>query len=150
PILSARPAAKVLDFGCGVGRILGHLITRHRCHGVEVNPRATAVAKLKGITILSESDLSSGKEGGFDFVILSDVFEHLPNPLEFLRTLTGVLGPRGELIVSTGNGDAVRCQKYLSHFWYFRSLGHLQMLSPKQLHLCAEQLDMMRIESRIP
>ena len=139
-VASAAPGAKVLDFGCGVGRLLQRFVSRHRCFGVEVNERACEVARAAGITILPEADIRSGAERDFDFVILSDVFEHLPNPLEFLRPLAAVLKPGGALIISTGNGDAVRCREYLSLFWYFRVPGHLQMLSPKHLNWCAGEL----------
>ena len=139
-IQPGHPDAKILDFGCGVGRILERLTVRHRCYGVEVNERAREIARAKGITILPESAVYSHTECNFDFVILSDVFEHLPNPLRFLRMLTILLKPGGGLIISTGNGDAVRCQEYLSQFWYFRAPGHLQMLSPKHLEWCAGKL----------
>ena len=141
-IASAEPGAKVLDFGCGVGRILGHLTGRHCCYGVELNARSSEAAKAKGIMILPESAVTSRAEDDFDFVILSDVFEHLPNPLPCLRMLREALAPSGALIISTGNGDAVRCEEYLSQFWYFRALGHLQMLSPKHLRWCATQLNL--------
>lgn len=148
-IAPAGSGAKVLDFGCGVGRILETLTTRHRCYGVEVNKRACEVARSKGIKIVPESAVSNRTECDFDFVILSDVFEHLPNPLESLRKLVHVLKPGGALLISTGNGDAVRCREYLSQFWYFRAPGHLQMLSPKHLQWCAGQLSLELINCRI-
>lgn len=139
-IAPADAGAKVLDFGCGVGRILERLTARHRCYGVEVNERAREIAKAKGITIVPEPAVCSRTECNFDFVILSDVFEHVTKPLQLLRILTDILKPGGSLIISTGNGDAVRCREYMSHFWYFRATGHLQMLSPEHLQWCAGQL----------
>lgn len=135
-----KPAAKILDFGCGIGRILEPLATQHHCFGVEINERACKVARAKGITILPSSLLRDQAEKDFDFVILSDVFEHLLNPLCFLRNLRDLLKPGGVLIISTGNADAIRNQIYMSHFWYFRVPGHLHMLSPKHLRWCAQQL----------
>ena len=141
-VAPVQPGVKVLDFGCGVGRILEHLTARHQCYGVEVNARSCEVAKLKGIQILHESALQNGAEYNFDFVILADVFEHLLNPFQVLHILTEALAANGALIISTGNADAIRCQEYLSQFWYFRTLGHLQMLTQKHLQWCAEKLNL--------
>ena len=96
-----HPDAKILDFGCGVGRILERLTVLHRCYGVEVNERAGGIARAKGITILPESAVYRRTECNFDFVILSDVFEHLAKPLQLLRILTDILKPGGALIIST-------------------------------------------------
>lgn len=139
-IAAVEAGAKVLDFGCGVGRVLERLTARHQCYGVEVNERAREIAKAKGITVVPESSVRSRTERDFDFIILSDVFEHVAKPLQLLRILTDVLKPGGSLIISTGNGDAVRCREFISHFWYFRAPGHLHMLSPKHLRWCAAGL----------
>ena len=96
-----HPDAKILDFGCGVGRILERLTVLHRCYGVEVNERAGGIARTKGITILPESAVYRRTECNFDFVILSDVFEHVAKPLQLLRILTDILKPGGSLIIST-------------------------------------------------
>jgi 2-polyprenyl-3-methyl-5-hydroxy-6-metoxy-1,4-benzoquinol methylase len=143
------PGAKILDFGCGVGRLLQRLVSRHRCFGVEVNQRACQVARAAGISIVSESDVRCGSAGDFDVVIVSDVFEHLPSPLQFLTPLVSALKAGGALIVSTGNGDAIRFRDCLSHFWYFRVPGHLQMLSPRHLQWTAQQLGLAVEECHI-
>lgn len=139
-IVSAPKGARILDFGCGIGRILSQLTKLHRCYGVEVNERAAEVARSRGIAIISQQSLEAHQEENFDFVILSDVFEHLPEPLRFLRTLAGVLSKSGALVISSGNGDAIRERTFLSGFWYFRAPGHLQMLSGQHINWCARML----------
>lgn len=145
-VLQAAPGAKILDFGCGVGRILERLTRRNRCYGVELNERACKIARARGIEIIPESALSRRTECNFDFVILSDVYEHLSNPLRLLRVLIDTLKPGGILIISTGNGDAVRCREYLSHFWYFRAPSHLLMVSRDHIGWCARQMSVELIE----
>jgi SAM-dependent methyltransferase len=131
--------SRVLDFGCSTGRILQHLTAKHACFGVEVNVRSAELARRRGVTILTESE-ALGSANGFDAIILSDVFEHLLHPMCLISSLAGVLSPRGRLILSTGNAEAVMRQDEIGAFWYFRILGHLQMATPAHMTWCAGQI----------
>jgi SAM-dependent methyltransferase len=132
--------ARVLDFGCGVGRILASSTKRLDCHGVEVNDRASRVASERGITIHDEAGLLADPVPRFDAIILTDVFEHLVSPIELLSGLVKLLRPDGRLILVTGNADAIPSNSFSAEFWYYRILGHLQMASVKHLHWLAERL----------
>lgn len=121
--------SRVLDFGCGSGRILGSVADRFRCFGLEINRVSAAAAAARGLTMLSEDELYDPAGEGFDAILLIDVFEHLPCPLSKLRDLAARLRPGGRLALVTGNADAPACRKDPANFWYFRVYGHLQMLS---------------------
>lgn len=91
-----RAAAQVdgptLDFGCGVGELLGHLPGGSR--GVEYNHATVEYCRSKGLPVDFydgfEDDwglsLFDGREG-FRSMIVSHVLEHLDEPLEVLRRL---------------------------------------------------------------
>src|SRR5262245_50159978 len=100
----------VLDLGCGRGR-LGFEIEQlgYRVTGVEAN-RVAIAAALGRISELIEMDLLqfervefalSGRR--FDWLLASDVLEHLANPLETLQFYRHLLKPGGRLIVSLPN-----------------------------------------------
>lgn len=126
-----RSGSRVLDFGCSTGRILQPHSDRLQCLGVEPNQLAAAVASQRGIRIVREDQLPLVAEEGFDAIILADVYEHLPRPVALVATLARLLKAGGWLAVVTGNADAVRPRDRFAEFWYFRVVGHLQMLSER-------------------
>ena len=138
--------SRVLDFGCSTGRTLKGFSKQLTCFGVEVGAAAAAIARERGIQVVPEQDVRAGTLGEFDAIILSDVYEHLPRPVEVVAMLAGALKPGGWLAIVTGNADAVRREDRLGEFWYFRILGHLQMASEGHLTWLADRLG-LRLES---
>ena len=119
---------KVLDYGCGTGRILNRLDAGTAKYGTELNSESIRIARSRDITIIDDS-LLKNYSAYFDVVILTDVFEHLYKPLELIKTLTGCIKPGGKMIIVTGNSDAIVHKKYSSGYWYFQLFSHLQMLN---------------------
>lgn len=133
--LSRLPdGSRVLDFGCSTGRILKRFTSRLVCYGVEPNRTAAAIARERGIQLVTASDLAQHEQAGFDAIILSDVYEHLPQPAELAGRLARLLKPGAWLAVVTGNADAIRHRELIAEFWYFRVPAHLLMLSGRHLH----------------
>ena len=119
---------KVLDYGCGTGRILNRLDPRTAKYGTELNSESVRIARSRNITIIDDAVLKNFT-AFFDVVILTDVFEHLYKPLELIASLTNCLKPGGKMIIVTGNSDAIAHKKYSSGYWYFQLFSHLQMLN---------------------
>jgi 2-polyprenyl-3-methyl-5-hydroxy-6-metoxy-1,4-benzoquinol methylase len=107
----SMPAGQsVLDLGCGRGRLamemekLGYRVT-----GIEANPVATSVARgrmgeLIEIDLAQFKHISEALAGRrFDWIVASDVMEHLPYPEETLNFYKQFLKPGGKLIVSVPN-----------------------------------------------
>jgi 2-polyprenyl-3-methyl-5-hydroxy-6-metoxy-1,4-benzoquinol methylase len=107
-IESRRPArGRFLDVGCNMGMLLR--LARQRgwdTVGVEPSPAlhriATEQLGLEVHNCLLE-ELPSELGGSFDVVALSDVFEHITNPVEFLRLAARFLRPEGLLYVKVPN-----------------------------------------------
>lgn len=86
----------VLDFGCGSGALLYHLVCGHRI-GVEINPAARTMARQSGIEI--HTTLETVADQSIDVAISNHVLEHVLCPLEALRQLHSKLVSKGRLVL---------------------------------------------------
>ncbi len=131
----------VLDYGCSTGRILRSHVARLRCYGVEPNAEAARIATERGIRIVDRDELWNSDQT-FDAVLLTDVYEHLIEPLSLLTRLAHHVAPGGWLGIVTGNADAVAQRPELASFWYFRTPAHVSMLSDRHLLWLAQRLNL--------
>ncbi|MCT2582768.1 class I SAM-dependent methyltransferase [Actinophytocola gossypii] len=98
------PWGRVLDFGCGAGR-LSQALSAHADEvvGVDIAPPMLAVARglnppANCTFVLNEtSDLARFADGGFDLVYSELVLQHLPPAVieSYLREFVRVLAPDG-------------------------------------------------------
>lgn len=82
--------SRVLDLGCGDGRMLAHLRDTRGCTGlgVEISPEKLIAAAEKGVDVLQldlEQGLSMFGDGSFDVVLQIDTLQHLRNAETMLR-----------------------------------------------------------------
>jgi SAM-dependent methyltransferase len=99
---------RLLDLGCGKGYFL-ELCAKAGidCMGLELSDTAARAAREElGLNVQAGSiHEAKGEIGTFDTVTMWGVIEHLPDPVEVLRSCWDVLKPGGLLIVNTGTGD---------------------------------------------
>ena len=98
---------KVLDIGCADGSFGSKLAKKGALvYGVDISPVAVKIAirKLKDAYV---ADLNNQKlpfaAKTFDFVIASEIIEHLFNPANLLMEIKRVLKDKGILILTTPN-----------------------------------------------
>jgi 2-polyprenyl-3-methyl-5-hydroxy-6-metoxy-1,4-benzoquinol methylase len=92
-VLAARPHARILDVGCGCGANAAEVRRRFPgayVVGIEPNARAAELASARCHEVHC-GDLASWLDRApadpFDAIVLSDVLEHVADPLAFLRSL---------------------------------------------------------------
>ena len=103
-----RPTkGRLLDVGCNMGMLLR--LARSRgwdAVGVEPSPAlhrlATDELELDVYNCFLD-DVPETEHGSFDVVALSDVFEHIPQPRPFLKTVARFIRPGGLLYVKVPN-----------------------------------------------
>jgi methionine biosynthesis protein MetW len=99
-------ALKILDLGCGDGRLAHDLVKRgHDVYGLDSSEKALEIAKDYGIkTILGdlESKLPFTKNQ-FDMVLLLDTHEHLYDQESILKNIFDILKDDGKLIIAYPN-----------------------------------------------
>lgn len=85
---AARPLRSVLEVGCATGELIAAIsvATGGRKVGLDISPANIAIAASRYPDVeFSCSDFRALEEGSFDAVILSDVLEHVPDDVDFLR-----------------------------------------------------------------
>ena len=100
---------KVLDVGCSGGEFIKYIKSKVDCEctGIDVNDSAINHAKEEGIDafVCSVENLTL-KDNSFDIVLMSEVLEHLYDPIVALKEIKRVLKPNGRLIGSVPHKDS--------------------------------------------
>lgn len=118
-VLRRNENARILDIGCGAGanpRALKAKWPHVAIQGVEPNARAAEQARQAGIDVfhgMLHEWLATKPTGKWDVVVMSDVLEHIPDPVKFLREPVAVEGVRDATFVISVPNYAV---------WYNRIL----------------------------
>jgi len=126
---------RLLEIGCGTGVFLDKA-KKHGfdCHGLELSEYAANFVRQMGIPVETKSieDADYPKES-FDAIVMREVIEHLPHPMESLKTIHSWLKPGGVLFMATGNYDSPERKLRGSDWFYFMPEGHLNIFSNKTM-----------------
>ena len=98
----------ILDLGCGRGSLF-ELLKSKGCLegkkevGIDFNPEKAKAAREKGFNCLQGDacNLKSVKDNSIDFVVSSQVLEHVQDDMKMIREIARVLRPEGTALVST-------------------------------------------------
>lgn len=101
-----RPGNTVLDVGCNTGMLGKVLSKKNTLDGIDINSKALSKAKPY-YRHLYQIDLSNADnlniKGKYDYIVLSDILEHLPRPDLLLKKLKKLLNTNGTIICSLPN-----------------------------------------------
>jgi len=93
---------KLIDIGCGNGaflRAFGARYPRWQMTGLELNRcNQQVVEAIPGVIGLQVGPIERLQDC-FDLIVLIHVLEHIPNPVQFLESLTDRLNPGGLLLI---------------------------------------------------
>jgi 2-polyprenyl-3-methyl-5-hydroxy-6-metoxy-1,4-benzoquinol methylase len=141
--LTGKPlkGMEVLDIGCGWGQALLAFQEKGMiCYGFDPAPEGVEYASKKGLNVvragMEKMDVFDGKR--FDVVTLTDVLEHLSDPVSVLKEIrTRLLKPGGILFIDVPNEfNPFQICGQKTHGldpWWVAPPGHLNYFTPKTL-----------------
>lgn len=137
---------RILDVGCGDGLILQKLRDMgNEVWGIDVDSRSVQTARARGLHNIHCADLHTFVDrilpSGtyFDLVILFDVLEHLPYPLDTFRVLQGIINNEGLIVGTVPNRkrffrNCIRTDFPPHHFYRFDETSLLKLFEIAKLN----------------
>ena len=98
---------KVLEVGAGLGYLTYAL--KHAGFdvlGIDISEKVVEQAKLEFGELFKCLDIfeyAKITDQSYDYIVMTEVIEHVPEPAEFIRVLLSLLSEKGKLIVTTPN-----------------------------------------------
>ena len=139
-------ARRLLDVGAHAGRFMSLAQSRGwTVEGIELNPRTAAcAARRTGAPVHQVNAQTLGAEGRrYSAVTLTDVLEHIPDPVTLLTTVAPLVEPGGLIAVKVPSGpgqwhkERVLAALRPSHeISLAGNLVHVNHFSPRSLALC--------------
>jgi len=134
-----KRVCKVLDVGCYTAELLLSLPENYLKYGIEMSQEAASIAAGNGINIVGNDLYKINSCEKFDLILAVDVIEHTQNPEVFIKKLTTMLEPQGELIISTGNTDNLLWKNLKNRFWYSKFPEHISFIGESWLENFSEK-----------
>lgn len=107
--ISPRPDSTMLDVGCGMGYMAWFFSRKCKVTGMDISFDSLRFASQnKDVTWVQGDALKlSFKDDSFDYLITSEVMEHVEDGLSFVAELKRVTKPNGMIILSTPSVDGI-------------------------------------------
>jgi 2-polyprenyl-3-methyl-5-hydroxy-6-metoxy-1,4-benzoquinol methylase len=141
---------RLLEVGCGGGRMLGELAALGwEVAGVETDPAAVRAARRHGFEVHT-GDLASAAfpDASFDLLLLMHVIEHVPDPRGLLLECRRVLRPGGSLVVATPNAESRGHRRFGRHWRGLEPPRHLTIFGPRGLLALARETGFLDAQVR--
>ena len=125
---------RLLDVGAHAGRFMSLAQARGwQVEGIELNPRTAACAAARTGAPVHHVNAHALAVGGHRYaaVVLTDVLEHIPDPVTLLATLATLVEPPGVIAVKVPNGAA----QLIKEQWLARLTSHRISLAENLVHV---------------
>lgn len=129
----------VLDFGCGNGNLMKHLLSIGVTNviGYDMDPNACSCAIAEGLN--AYSDLEKIEANGlYNYIFLNHVIEHLSDPADTIRFLSTHLKPGGKIIIRTPNSKSFLAGFFGEMWRGWETPRHLHVFNVKSIRKLIE------------
>ena len=142
--INKRANPKILEVGCGLGYLTYALIKDgYAATGIDISEQAIKEATRRYGDYYICGDVKDPNITGqyaYDIIILTEVIEHIPDPVGFIASLKRLLAKEGAILITTPNKEADTNK----HEYWNTELPpvHLWWLSRKSFISMAGAIDM--------
>jgi SAM-dependent methyltransferase len=171
---SGRLRGRVLDYGCGAGHLIGHLLARELvCYGVDASADSVAAVNAKyrsranwGGALVTDGQNVPFTANAFDFVTFIETIEHLPRELlsPTLSEIYRVMRPGATLCVTTPHAEDLNVEQVYCPFcdsafhrwqhmrsWTIAELRDWLETGGLQVNFCRNMdFDQFQVEEKLP
>ena len=130
----------ILDVGCGAGNLLAYLSRIGFQNLCGVDPYISNDAEFENVRIFKKT-LSDVHEE-FDCIMFHHSFEHMNDPLQVLKTATGLLRRNGTIVIRMPVKDCYAWQQYGTHWVQIDAPRHIVILSTQSMALLTTMVDL--------
>lgn len=133
--------SKILDVGCGVGRLL--LIFNHygfkNVQGIDLYIKRDIIYE-NGVSIFKKEIYEM--ENGYDVITFHHSFEHMTKPLEILKKAYSLLNPKGYVLIRTPTTSSYAWRHYGVNWVQIDAPRHLFLHSLRSIELLASMANL--------
>ncbi len=132
---------RVLDFGCGNGDLIAHLAAQGRdARGLELDePRIREHLKpavADRITLYAGGRPLPYEDGSFDWVVSTEVIEHIPDIADYVSELARILAPTGHLLLTTPDISSIPSSFPANCVpWHLLESTHVNFFTPRSVEV---------------
>ena len=119
PFIPAK--GRILDIGAGSGIFMRQAIKRgYSVTGIEPSKYLAAQGRKSGLDIICGVFPNDCPKQKYDVIFLTDVIEHIVNPLSMIRHLKEYLSENGCVIITTPDVSSFMARLLGKHWWHYR------------------------------
>ncbi len=132
-LLIGKKNPKVLDYGCGAGKLVEALIKKGiNAIGFEPSKGARNIAHRKNLPVY---DKINSPAGGYDLIMFWHSLEHMEAPLEVLNSIKNNLAIDGKLLIAVPNADSFEARIFKENWFHYSYPFHLIQFTQESLEI---------------
>ena len=122
------PGGRFLEIGCATGDVLVELRDDYPVvQGVELSEEAAAVARRRGLDVFCGTLEEFETDQQYDLIFMSQVIEHVLDPVATVRRIAAMLAPGGVLYLETPNIGALDAKVWKQRWGLIHYPRHLYL-----------------------
>ena len=137
-LLKNQQNAKVLDYGCGAGKLVENLIKQGiDATGLEPSEGARQIAAGKNLPVFNEIKTT---EGGYNLIMFWHSLEHTDNPFEVIEKVKEYLSQDGKLLIAAPNADSFESHIAKGKWFHYLYPFHRIQFTPRAFSVMLEKI----------